>query len=58
MELPSKKRSAYRRKLAQVESIQAMVRDWLATPGPVPAMTPAPVLTQVIAPAGPEALAA
>lgn len=58
MELPSRKRSAYRRKLAQVESIHASVLDRLAAPGVGQAMTPAPVLTQVIAPACPEALAA
>jgi len=31
MSLPSKKRSAYRRKLQRIEAIEAVVYDWLET---------------------------
>ena len=58
MALPSKKRSAYRRKLAQVEAIHAAVHGWFAAPAVPQATTPAPTLTQVIAPGSAEPLAA
>lgn len=58
MELPSKKRSAYRRKQAQADGVQATVQGWLAAPVAASAVIPAPDLRQVRPPQYAQALAA
>ncbi len=58
MELPSKKRAAYRRKLAQVDAIHAAVHDWLAVPAGARAVAPAPVLARIAPRVSREPLAA
>ncbi|WP_454727413.1 MULTISPECIES: DUF535 family protein [Cupriavidus] len=40
MELPSRKRAAYRRKQARADGIQAAVQGWLAMPAAMPAPAP------------------
>lgn len=58
MELPSRKRAAYRRKQAQADGIQAAVQGWLAAPDAMPATMHAPALMQVRPPEGSSPMAA
>ena len=58
MELPSRKRAAYRRKQAQADGIQAAVQGWLAAPDAMPATMHAPAPMQVRPPEGSSPMAA